>query len=67
MLFFRNDYGAGAHPAVLDALVKTNLELTAGYGTDPYCAEAAEMIRGLCRSPKAAVHFLTGGTQVNKT
>ena len=67
MLYFRNDYGAGAHPAVLDALVKTNLELTAGYGTDPYCTEASEMIRTLCRSPKAAVHFLTGGTQVNKT
>lgn len=67
MLYFRNDYGTGAHPAVLDALVRTNLELTAGYGTDPYCAEASETIRALCRSPEAAVHFLTGGTQVNKT
>lgn len=67
MLYFRNDYGAGAHPAVLDALVKTNLELTAGYGTDPYCRRAAETVRSLCRCPDAAVHFLMGGTQVNKT
>ena len=27
-LFFRNDYGEGAHPAVLEALVRTNLEHT---------------------------------------
>lgn len=67
MLYFRNDYGAGAHPAVLEALVKTNLELTAGYGTDPYSAQAADAIRDLCRCRGAAIHFLMGGTQVNKT
>ena len=37
MLFFRNDYGNGAHPAVMETLCKTNLELTEGYGTDHYC------------------------------
>ncbi len=67
MLYFRNDYGAGAHPAVLEALIKTNLELTPGYGTDPYCRKAEETVRGLCGAPDAAVHFLVGGTQVNKT
>lgn len=67
MLYFRNDYGAGAHPAVLDALCRANLDLTPGYGTDRYCQKAAETIRGLCRAPDAAVHFLMGGTQVNKT
>lgn len=67
MFFFRNDYSAGAHPAVLDALCKTNLELTAGYGNDPYCEAAADTIRTLCAAPDAAVHFLVGGTQVNKT
>ena len=36
MLFFRNDYGNGAHPAVMEALCKTNLELTVGYGMDDY-------------------------------
>ena len=67
MIHFRNDYSAGAHPAVLDALIRTNLELTAGYGCDPYCETAAEKIRTLCACPEAAVHFLVGGTQTNKT
>lgn len=67
MLFFQNDYGNGAHPAVMDALCKTNLELTAGYGTDAYCQNAIERIRQLCDAPQADVHFVAGGTQVNKT
>lgn len=67
MLFFRNDYGNGAHPAVMEALCKTNMELTEGYGTDPYCQEAIEKIRKLCKCPQADVHFIVGGTQVNKT
>ena len=29
-----------------------------GYGEDPYCQKAAELIRGLCKKEKAAVHFL---------
>ena len=67
MLHFRNDYGNGAHPQVMEALCKTNLELTPGYGEDAYCRRAEEMIRALCRCPEADVHFLVGGTQVNKT
>ena len=67
MIHFRNDYSAGAHPSVLDALVETNLDLTAGYGCDPYCQEAADLIRDLCDAPGADVHFLVGGTQTNKT
>ena len=67
MIHFRNDYSAGAHPSVLAALTETNLELTAGYGCDPYCEAAANTIRELCAAPHAEVHFLVGGTQVNKT
>lgn len=67
MLFFRNDYSEGACPQVLDALVDTNLIPTAGYGTDQFCAAAADTIRTLCEDPGAQVHFLVGGTQVNKT
>jgi threonine aldolase len=66
MLFFRNDYGNGAHPAVMEALCKTNLELTPGYGTDIYCQNAIARIRQLCKNPQADVHFIVGGTQVNK-
>ena len=67
MYHFRNDYSAGAHPAVLTALCATNGDQTAGYGLDPYCAAAADTIRHLCAAPDAAVHFFVGGTQVNKT
>jgi len=67
MLFFLNDYGNGAHPKVMDALVRTNLELTPGYGTDIYCEKAIELIRDLCKCGDADVHFIVGGTQANKT
>lgn len=65
MYSFRNDYSAGAHPQILEALVKTNEVQTCGYGLDSYCKEAADLIRTLCVAPKADVHFLVGGTQVN--
>ena len=66
MLHFRNDYGNGAHPRVMEALCQTNLELTVGYGMDDYCRRAADRIRQLCACPQADVHFLVGGTQANK-
>ena len=65
MYSFRNDYSEGAHPVVLQALTDTNLVQTSGYGTDEYCAEAAQQIRDLCKAPEADVHFLVGGTQTN--
>ena len=65
MYSFRNDYSEGAHPVVLQALTDTNLVQTSGYGTDDYCAEAAQLIRDLCQAPNSAVHFLVGGTQTN--
>jgi threonine aldolase len=64
---FNCDYSEGAHPRVLSKLIETNLEQTEGYGTDPYCAEAAGLIRGICAAPEADVHFLVGGTQTNLT
>ena len=67
MLYFNNDYSEGCHEKVLEALVRTNLEQTPGYGEDAYCARAAEKIRRLCAKEDAAVHFLVGGTQTNLT
>lgn len=62
---FENDYNKGAHPAVLEALVRTNAESQSGYGGDPYCASAAEKIRSACACPTADVTFMVGGTQTN--
>ncbi len=67
MYSFRNDYSEGAHPKVLQALTETNLEQTRGYGLDPRCQKAADLIRSLCAAPEADVHFLMGGTQANLT
>ncbi len=65
MLFFENDYGEGAHPAVLAHLTETNMEQLSGYGTDPYCSQAKEKIRKACGCPEGEVYFLVGGTQTN--
>lgn len=62
---FLNDYSEGAHPKVLEALTESNLRQTCGYGLDPDCREAADLIRRLCQAPGAAVHFLVGGTATN--
>ena len=67
MIRFDSDYLEGAHEAVLRRIAETNAEQTPGYGEDPYCRAAAERIRSLCAAPQAAVHFLVGGTQANRT
>ena len=67
MIYFNNDYSEGGHPKILDALIRTNMEQTLGYGEDEYCAAAANKIRALCAREDAAVHFLVGGTQANLT
>ena len=64
---FQCDYTEGAHPKLMDALIRTNMEQTCGYGMDPYCASAREKIRAACEMPSADVHFLVGGTQTNTT
>ena len=64
---FTNDYSQGAHPDVLAALVKTNLEQTPGYTVDPHCDRARDLVReacSLCRDD-ASVEFITGGTAAN--
>lgn len=67
MIYFNNDYSEGCHPKILEALSRTNLEQTPGYGEDAYCAAAAGKIRKLCGREDLAVHFLVGGTQTNLT
>lgn len=67
MLYFDCDYMEGAHPAILERLMKTNMEHTYGYGKDPYCESAKEKIKQACGCPEADVFFLVGGTQTNAT
>ena len=66
MVTFENDYSFGACPEVLAALVDTNMEAMTGYGEDPHCAHAKELIRQACEAPDADVFLLAGGTQTNQ-
>ena len=64
---FTSDYMEGAHPAILQRLLETNMEKTDGYGSDEYSESAREKIRHICNAPDADVYFLIGGTQTNAT
>ena len=65
MYHFRNDYAEGAHPAILQKLLETNLEQQPGYGEDDYATEAKAILRQKMAQPDAVIHFLSGGTQTN--
>ena len=67
MLAFECDYLEGAHEAVMKRLLETNMEKLPGYGSDPYCAGAAEKILKACGCHEGEVFFLVGGTQTNAT
>ena len=60
MLSFESDYITGAHPKVLEALIKTNYEPLPGYGNDKYSARAKEKIKAACGAPDAEVFFVAG-------
>ncbi len=67
MLNLSSDYVEGAHPKILEALVRTNMEQLPGYEGDHYCMQAAEKILTACDAPDSHVYFLVGGTQTNET
>lgn len=66
MFSFESDYTEGAHPKILDAFVRTNLEQLRGYGKDKYCDSAKAKIRKACGIDDADVYFISGGTQTNQ-
>lgn len=67
MFLFYSDYLEGCHHAILERMQDTNLVQTPGYGEDEYCERARVLIRSICGTPNADVHFLVGGTQTNTT
>ena len=66
MLSFESDYIEGAHPAILEALCKTNMEQLSGYGADKYCQSAKAKIKEACGREDAEVFLIAGGTQTNQ-
>lgn len=67
MYLFHNDYNACCHPQVMKRLAEIQQVQMPGYGVDPCCESAANLIRNLCARDNIAVHFLVGGTQTNLT
>lgn len=65
MYYFINDYSEGAHPKLLEALVKSNEEHLTGYGTDHYCDDAKEKIKAFAKVESDDIYFISGGTQTN--
>ncbi len=66
MLSFECDYNNGAHPAVLQALLRTNETKQPGYGQDEYTLHAKEKIAAACQCSNGDIYLLGGGTQTNQ-
>lgn len=67
MVSFECDYNNGAHPKVLENLIKYNQAKPTPYGFDEFSERAKQRIKQVCGAPDAQVYFLTGGTQTNAT
>lgn len=65
MYSFVNDYSEGAHPRILEAMSRFNLEQNKGYGMDTHSAAAKSYIRALLHKDMADIHLIPGGTQTN--
>jgi threonine aldolase len=67
MYSFKNDYSEGAHPNILNALIKSNMEQVDGYGEDEYSKSAIKLLKEKIKCDKVDIHMLCGGTQTNLT
>lgn len=67
MISFECDYNNGAHPKVLENLMRYNGAKPTPYGFDEFSERAKDRIREACGMPDAQIFFLTGGTQTNAT
>ena len=65
MYSFTNDYSEGAHPKILEAMMKENLNQQTGYGLDTHCIHAAELIKKEIDRQDADVYFFAGATLAN--
>ena len=62
---FASDNSSGAHPKVLDALIRANEGYASSYGNDPIMDGVREKIREIFEAPEAAVYLVATGTSAN--
>jgi threonine aldolase len=67
MYSFKDDYSEGAHPGILNALVRSNLEQAEGYGEDIFTIKAVELLKKRIGRNDVDIHLIPGGTQTNLT
>lgn len=65
MAYFDSDYMCGAIPEIMDALNRTNLDYSVGYGLDEFCKKAEKRILDACGLNGGMVKFVIGGTEAN--
>lgn len=66
-ILFGNDYNRTGHPAVIEAIVRTQGDAFGGYGIDTISEKASAKILEACGAPEGAVYFMVGGTPANVT
>lgn len=67
MFYFNNDYNELAHERILKALHDHNYTQTPGYGKDPFCEKAKELLRSYFHCPNSDIYFFMAGTITNLT
>ena len=67
MFNFKNDYNCLCHENILVALTKANAEVNEVYGNDLHTENAKKIIKKIIKNENVDIHFLVGGTLVNKT
>lgn len=62
-----DDYSEGAHPQILEALLRTNSTQQVSYGNDEYSNAARQLIRERldCADDEADIFFVPSGTSAN--
>jgi threonine aldolase len=64
-MYFASDNAGPAHPAIMDALAKSNEGYALPYGADPIMDEVRAQIREIFEAPEAAVYLVATGTAAN--
>ena len=64
-MFFASDNTSGAHPRVMDAVVRANADYATSYGADTIMEGVRDRIREIFEAPEAAVYLVATGTACN--
>jgi threonine aldolase len=64
-MIFTSDNASGAHPKVMQALLRANQGYADSYGDDAIMAQVTAQVREVFEAPEAAVYLVATGTAAN--